>query len=60
MTIEEMGQIFPNLNKNNARITSQEDYRYNCIAWAGGIASNGGNRQAHAIIFGYITIWLTQ
>lgn len=35
MTIEEMGQIFPNLTKDNARITSQEDYRYNCIAWAG-------------------------
>ena len=36
MTIDEMGQIFPNLTKDNARITSPEDYRYNCIAWAGG------------------------
>lgn len=36
MTIEELGHIFPNLTKDTARITSQEDYRYNCIAWAGG------------------------
>lgn len=25
---------FPNLRKNNYRITSPESYKYNCIAWA--------------------------
>ena len=32
-------EIFPNLRKDNYRITSPESHEYNCIAWAAGDTS---------------------
>lgn len=34
MPIQELFRIFPNLAGSEAKITSPDDWKYNCIAWA--------------------------
>ncbi|MDQ3062057.1 MAG: hypothetical protein M3R14_04230 [Acidobacteriota bacterium] len=40
MTEDEIEQCFPNLRRDDFKITSPTDVNYNCIAWAGGDTKN--------------------
>ena len=37
--IDDLRELFPNLNARNHRITSPQDPGYNCVAWAAGDSS---------------------